>query len=257
MARSPGLPALLPLSVDGMIIAASLTLLADSRHGRRSGALPWTLLVIASGASLAANVASAPPTVVSRVIAAWPPFALISAYEMLMRQIRNSVAIEREQRIEVGVGATAPSLRDVSAPAGPVDKVAENESAPRTLAAATAGRTRRPAAERRQRQAWQWALTHRESSGELPSGEAIADAFQRSPRWVASSRTLVCAVTSTVCQISVRHSESQGLDTCRSTWRILRYYLVPGEFPCHRPRPSAGLFVLIRSSLVPPGSAQL
>jgi Protein of unknown function (DUF2637) len=33
--------ALTPLSVDGMIVAASTTLLADSRSGGRGGILPW------------------------------------------------------------------------------------------------------------------------------------------------------------------------------------------------------------------------
>ena len=37
--------ALTPLSVDGMIVAASTTLLADSRSGSRGGVLPWGLLV--------------------------------------------------------------------------------------------------------------------------------------------------------------------------------------------------------------------
>ena len=37
--------ALTPLSVDGMIVAASTTLLADSQSGRRGGVLPWALLV--------------------------------------------------------------------------------------------------------------------------------------------------------------------------------------------------------------------
>ena len=36
--------ALCPISVDGMIAAASLSLLADSRRQRRGGVLPWTLL---------------------------------------------------------------------------------------------------------------------------------------------------------------------------------------------------------------------
>ena len=40
--------ALTPLSVDGMIVAASTTLLAESRAGRRGGALPWALLVVGS-----------------------------------------------------------------------------------------------------------------------------------------------------------------------------------------------------------------
>ena len=51
--------ALKPLSVDGMIVAASTTLLAESRSGRRGGFLPWGLLVAGSAASLAANVAVA------------------------------------------------------------------------------------------------------------------------------------------------------------------------------------------------------
>src|SRR6266566_3658109 len=84
--------ALTPLSVDGMIVAASTTLLADSRAGERGGVLPWALLVVGSAASLAANVAVAQPTVAGRVIAAWPSFALIGAYELLMRQIRRSAA---------------------------------------------------------------------------------------------------------------------------------------------------------------------
>ena len=45
---------LTPLSVDGMIVAASTTLLSDSRSGSRGGVLPWALLVVGSVASLAA-----------------------------------------------------------------------------------------------------------------------------------------------------------------------------------------------------------
>ncbi len=40
--------ALTPLSVDGMIVAASTTLLADSRSGGRGGLLPWALLAVGS-----------------------------------------------------------------------------------------------------------------------------------------------------------------------------------------------------------------
>jgi hypothetical protein len=72
--------ALIPLSVDGMIVASSMTLLADSRAGRSGGLLPWMLLAAGSAASLAANVAVAEPTAYGRVIAAWPSFALIGAY---------------------------------------------------------------------------------------------------------------------------------------------------------------------------------
>jgi hypothetical protein len=79
---------LTPLSVDGMIVAASTTLLAESRSGGRGVPLPQLLLAAGSVASLAANVAVAEPTATGRVVAAWPSFALIGSYELLMRQIR-------------------------------------------------------------------------------------------------------------------------------------------------------------------------
>src|SRR5713101_7171180 len=84
--------ALTPFSVDGMIMAASMTLLADSRSGGRGGVLPWALLVAGSVASLAANVAVAQPTLIGRVIAAWPSFALTASYELLTRQVRRTAA---------------------------------------------------------------------------------------------------------------------------------------------------------------------
>jgi hypothetical protein len=55
--------ALTPLPVDGMTVAASTTLLAESRSGHRGGWLPWVLLVTGSVASLAANVAVAEPAI--------------------------------------------------------------------------------------------------------------------------------------------------------------------------------------------------
>ena len=82
--------ALTPLSVDGMIVAASTTLLAESRSGGRGGLLPWALLVVGSVPSLAANVAIAQPTATGRVIAAWPSFSLIAAHELLMPQVRRA-----------------------------------------------------------------------------------------------------------------------------------------------------------------------
>jgi len=37
-----------------MIVAASMTVLADSRSGSRGGVMPWSVLVVGSVASLAA-----------------------------------------------------------------------------------------------------------------------------------------------------------------------------------------------------------
>jgi hypothetical protein len=117
-----------------------MALLSDSRHGRRGGILPWALLVIASGASLAANVAVAHPMLISRVISAWPPFALIGAYEMLTRQIRQSVA-SRQCADTAGAMPVPDRHGDLPAPdgAGPAAGVAP---AVRQFSVATSGKAR-------------------------------------------------------------------------------------------------------------------
>jgi hypothetical protein len=79
---------LLPVSVDGLAVAASMTMLVRRRAGERSGALAWAALLLGLGASLAANVAAAEPTVVGRLVAAWPPLGLLLSYELLMQQIK-------------------------------------------------------------------------------------------------------------------------------------------------------------------------
>jgi hypothetical protein len=77
---------LLPISVDGLAVAASMTMLVRRRAGQRSGPLPWVALLLGLGASLAANVAAAEPTVVGRLVAAWPPVGLLLSYELLLQQ---------------------------------------------------------------------------------------------------------------------------------------------------------------------------
>jgi hypothetical protein len=98
----------MPLSVDGRIVPASTTLLADSRRGCGGGSLSWLLLAVGSVASLTANVAVAQPTVTGRVIAAWPSFALIGSYELLMRQIRaTAISAPSERSVARSLPASA------------------------------------------------------------------------------------------------------------------------------------------------------
>lgn len=80
--------AMLPLSVDGMMLAASMTALVRKRAGENVGVLPWLALLLGVAASVAANIASAEPTLEGRLIAAWPPVALLVSLEMLLRQVR-------------------------------------------------------------------------------------------------------------------------------------------------------------------------
>jgi hypothetical protein len=76
---------LLPVSVDGLAVAASMTMLVRRRAGQRAGMLPWVALLLGLGASLAANVAAAEPTVAGRLVAAWPPVGLLLSYELLLQ----------------------------------------------------------------------------------------------------------------------------------------------------------------------------
>jgi hypothetical protein len=182
--------ALFPLSVDGMIVGASMTLLSDARNGRKGGLLPWTLLIIGSGASLAANVAVADPTTWSRIIHAWPSFALIGAYELLMREFRTAARSVR----------SASADDDQLRPDTPEDEAANQNPEPNDVLgrdAAYAGvqsRTRLQVVEPSdefqgvtapptQIEAWRWALDNRGDGGELPSGREIAARFGRKERW--------------------------------------------------------------------------
>jgi hypothetical protein len=79
---------LLPLSVDGLMVAASMTMLVRKRQGLKAGWLPWVSLLLGIGASLAANVAAAEPNWHGRLVAAWPPLALLMAYELLMGMVK-------------------------------------------------------------------------------------------------------------------------------------------------------------------------
>jgi Protein of unknown function (DUF2637) len=207
--------ALLPVSVDGMIIASSMTLLADSRNGRRSGLLPWTLLVIGSAASLAANVTVAEPSAVGRLIAAWPSCALIGSYELLRRQVRHAAA--RKAPLALQVPKPSPAAGEVGSYAPLTTLARENavsydahtsdsepikasydtqtDSGEELIQGAEKAHPRGPApvdrgssrpgrsASELQHAAWQWAIANRTSAGNLPSGKEIAEHFGRRERW--------------------------------------------------------------------------
>jgi hypothetical protein len=177
--------------------------------------LPWTLLVIGSTASLAANVAVAEPSAVGRLIAAWPSCALIGSYELLMRQVRHAAA--RKAPLALEASDARPAANEVEPYAShtslgsedaasydthtvPVDPVAasynaQTDSAEELIrdtdethqrdpgrADRDRSRPRRPASEL-QHNAWQWAIANRTSGGDLPFGKAIAERFGRRERW--------------------------------------------------------------------------
>jgi hypothetical protein len=81
---------LTPLSVDGMIVAASTTLLSESRADRRGAALPWSLLVARASRALAPT-SQQPNQTWSAHHRGLAIVRLTASYEMLTRQVRGSV----------------------------------------------------------------------------------------------------------------------------------------------------------------------
>lgn len=53
------------------------------------------MLVVGSVASQGANVSAAEQMTTGRIVAAWPSFALIGAYELLMRSVRSRASSGR------------------------------------------------------------------------------------------------------------------------------------------------------------------
>jgi hypothetical protein len=109
----------------------------------------------------------AEPTITGRVIAAWPSFSLIAAYELLMRQVRRAAEAapsERSSSRSPGLGATAAGAGE------PVTRGGAESS-------------RRVAGLGLRLAAWQWAQKNRSEDGSLPSGRDIASQYGRHERW--------------------------------------------------------------------------
>lgn len=107
---------LLPFSIDGTVVAASLVLL---RAARRRVAAPWlaqVMLLSSVVATLAANVAyGAASGVIGALISGWPAYAFIGCAEMAIMMVRRT--------------ATGPGAGSAVPPADPVPAVSPGVSA--------------------------------------------------------------------------------------------------------------------------------
>jgi len=82
---------LLPLSVDGLILAASLVLLHEARNDRDAPALARLMLWLGIGATIGANIAyGAGYGLLGALISAWPAVAFIGSVEIAMQQVRRA-----------------------------------------------------------------------------------------------------------------------------------------------------------------------
>ncbi len=84
---------LLPLSVDGLILAASLVLLHEARNDRDVPQLARFMLWLGISATIGANIAyGVGYGLLGALISAWPAVAFIGAVEIAMQQVRRARA---------------------------------------------------------------------------------------------------------------------------------------------------------------------
>lgn len=82
---------MIPLTIDGLVYAASMVILHSARLGVKAPLLAWSLLWLGIAATLAANVAHGwRHGIVGSIVAAWPAVALVGCYEMLMWLVRTN-----------------------------------------------------------------------------------------------------------------------------------------------------------------------
>src|SRR6266511_4614638 len=79
-----------PLSVDGLLLLATVGLLKPGYRTRRTRVAVWSAFLGCIAVSLAANVAAAPRFSWQPVlVAGWPPVALLLAVELLAHRSRS------------------------------------------------------------------------------------------------------------------------------------------------------------------------
>lgn len=116
---------LLPVSADGLVVAGSLAALQARAARRLIPATTWIALVVGLAVSIAANMLNAflprltpeELTVLSAVVAAWPPVALALSFEQLLRLRAEAVTEARQPLPE----AAEPTTEAVEALAEPAD----------------------------------------------------------------------------------------------------------------------------------------
>jgi hypothetical protein len=99
---------LLPLSVDGLIVAASLVLLIEACAGRSGTPLARVMLGLGVAATIAANIAyGAAYGLTGAAVSAWPAVAFIGSAELLVASIRRTRPVPETIPAEVAVPAVS------------------------------------------------------------------------------------------------------------------------------------------------------
>ncbi|GAA1821579.1 hypothetical protein GCM10009682_47240 [Luedemannella flava] len=113
----PEVAYVLPASVDGMLIVASVAMADDKRAGRRVRWSARLAFVVGVAASLAANVAHAQDTLGARIVSAWPAVALLLVVEILSRAGKRITQTAEVIETVTVTASDAPTAQPAIAPA--------------------------------------------------------------------------------------------------------------------------------------------
>ena len=136
---SPDTGALLPFSVDGLLVVSSLVLLAEARAQRPAPRLARFGLVLGIAGTLGANVAYGVHFgPVGALVNAWPAVAFITATEILVGQMRRTGDTPAPDSVPETVADDVPEIEPLTVLASTVPPVPADTA--RTVAS---GRPRR------------------------------------------------------------------------------------------------------------------
>lgn len=120
---SPDAGALLPFSVDGLLVVSSLVLMTEARAQRPAPKLARFGLILGIAGTLAANVGYGVHFgPVGALVNAWPAAAFITATEILVSQMRRTGTLPGRVDTALTVAATVPGVVPAAVPLDtPVD----------------------------------------------------------------------------------------------------------------------------------------
>ncbi|WP_308298968.1 DUF2637 domain-containing protein [Streptomyces sp. GESEQ-35] len=124
-----------PLSVDGLLLLATVGLLTPNRGGgRRARAVVWLAFLLGIAVSLAANVAAAPALAWKpMLVVGWPPVALLLSVELLAHRSGRRDNAEHVRRETGAEGRDETSSGRQGADESGRESVGDGESARHAL----------------------------------------------------------------------------------------------------------------------------
>lgn len=164
----------LPFAIDGLIVVGVAALLEDKAANLLPRRSAWAAVVVGVAATLAANVASAEPTVTARLVAAAAPIAFLISVEVLTRSGRprpatSDTATDTATTAGATSATTATGDSDTSATA-----TSDTATTPGATGGATSGASTATATPSRRRQVSRQVSRRQSSASRVAAAVAAA-----------------------------------------------------------------------------------